>query len=44
VGRVFGTGEVYRGEFLGFLRAFFSEIVELGVVSHPMGEAIGRYV
>jgi hypothetical protein len=33
-------GEVYRGEFLGFLRAFSSEIIEFGTAFNPEGEAI----
>jgi hypothetical protein len=32
VGSVFGMAAVYRGAFLGFFGAFFSEIIELGVV------------
>jgi hypothetical protein len=37
-------GEVYRGKFLGFLRAFSSEIIEFGAVFNPEGDAIERYV
>jgi hypothetical protein len=36
--------EVYRGGFLGFLRAFFSEIIELELFPHPMGYQTERYV
>jgi len=44
VGSVFGMGEVYRGGFLGFLKAFFSEIIELELFPHPMGYLTERYV
>jgi hypothetical protein len=37
-------GEVYRGGFLGLLKAFFSEIIEFGAAFNPEGEAIERYV
>jgi hypothetical protein len=35
-------GKVYRGGFLGLWGAFFSEIIELGRVFNPEGEAIER--
>ena len=42
VGRVFGMGEVYRGEFLGFLRAFFPNTSPMSTSYDPQGEAIER--
>jgi hypothetical protein len=35
VGSVLGMAAVYRGGFLGFLRAFFSEIIEFVGVLKP---------